>query len=163
MVTKSRFASSPAAKPVAVKADAKPRAQRVKPTVVDEVIEPQPQASSESYFERMRAAADDYFASINAPSWTRRVVSITLGLIGYGTVFYGLMQLVDVLCFAAIAYTGVGFISFMVAFLGVLASVIAACTAGKWVYDQAMVFEYSNFKARVTSFFGFNKKEPAHA
>lgn len=132
-------------------------------TVVDETRVDETEASSETLFERMRDAAESYFNSIQAPSWTRRVVSITLGILTYGTVFYGCMQLIDILCLAVVAYTGLGFISFMAAFLGILVAIIAATTAGKWVYDTAMVFEYSTFKAKCASFFRIGAAKPAVA
>lgn len=142
------------------------RASKPKATVVEPVAEPVAEASEETLFERMRASADAYFAKIGKPTWVRQLVSIGLGLITYGTVFYACMGLVDALCMAAIAYSGIGFISFMVAFLGILASLLVASTAGKFVYDTAMAFEWSQVKARCVGWFdklSIKREEVNHA
>lgn len=159
MVTKSRFDQvvAPVAKPARA-----PRAAKAK-TVVEPITPIEPitanvaQPSAETLFVRMRAAADDYFDAMAMPSWTRRVVSVVLGLVAYGGVFYGCMQVVEVMCLAAITYSGVGFISFMIAFLGVMASFIAATTVGVKVYELAMAFDYINVKSRVTGWINFTE------
>ena len=159
-MTKSKF-TAPAAAPVTAKRVRK--APEPKPTVTATPVT-ETESSSETLFERMRAAADDYWQSIHTPTWTRRVASVALGLITYGTVFYGCMQLVDTLCFAVIAYSGVGFLSFMCAFIGILLALIVATTAGTKVYEFAMNFEYGRVRDRVKNFFRISPRaEVRHA
>ena len=147
MATKSRFAQ-PEVQPVR-----KIRAPKAKPTVVEEP-KAEPQTSPDTLFERMRESADAYFASIAVPSWTRRVASIVLGIVAYASTFYGVMQLVDVLCMGVIAYSGVGFLSFIVAFLGVLGAIMAGAWTGTKMYEFAMSFDAKRVKNSVTTFFG---------
>lgn len=148
------MAASKFARPApTVTAAAKPRA-KVKATVVEESTTLAGDDDVASGWEKLHAQVHAFAATIGAPSWKRVLLSATLGLLTYGGIFYGCMALVDAACFAAIAYTGVGFIAFMIAFIGIMVSMIGATTAGMWVYRQAMMFEYTNVKARVSGWFG---------
>jgi hypothetical protein len=128
----------------------------VKPTTV----EPQ---TEDAYYTRMMNGVNEYFESKGMPSWRRQIMSFMLGLISYGATFYLGMMLVDMMALAAIAYTGVGFIAFMTVFIGFMLSLIASSTVGIAVYNAAMKFEFSNVKARVSSWFTFGNKEIQHA
>lgn len=138
---------------MASRKNTKTSAAELKATVAQAPESEVTETSPETLFERMRAAADQYWASIHTPTWTRRIASIALGLVTYGGVFYGCMQVVDVICMAVVMYSGVGFLSFMAAFIGVLLALILATTTGTKVYEFAMSFEYSRVKQRVTKFF----------
>ena len=162
MATKSKFAQSvpPVAakktvvKPVAIKS-------RRNQATVDNIVaagakvemgEPVITHTEHTPLDRLRAAWDDYTAWLEQPTWARRVTSVALGLLTYGGVFYMGLQLVDVLVAGAMLYTGVGFISFMAAFLGLCAALVAATTVGVYVYEFAMAFDASRVRERFNSF-----------
>lgn len=164
MATKSKFAQTApaaAAKMTVAQSNADalrklratPKASKVKaePIQAAPTVETPNEVSQDTLFERMRAAAEDYFASINQPTWTRRLTSFALGMLTYGGVFYLSMQLVDMLVAATMLYSGVGFISFMAAFLGIIAALIAATTVGVYMYEFAMAFEASRVRDRFNS------------
>lgn len=117
-----------------------------------------------SWLARIQQSVDGFMKSVNVPSRTRLIVSGLLGLIACASTLYFSMQLVEMLVIAAMLYTGIGFISFVVTFIGVFVAFMTATTIGSKVFDMAMSFEYSNVKSRVAGFFGgFGKKAVAHA
>ena len=152
----SRFAHSAPAPTVT--AAAKPRASKlhaaVKPDIVVEDTTLVGDDDVQSAWTKLNAQVHAFAATVGAPSWKRVALSWLLSLVAYGAVFYGAMQLVDMLCFAAVAYTGLGFISFMVAFIGILVAMIAATTAAGFVFRVVMAFDYANVKVRVSGWFG---------
>ena len=123
---------------------------KVEPTAAADVTET-------SVYERMRAAVNDYLSSANAPSWTRKLVSTVLGLIASAGVFYMSMGVVDAICVAAISYTGVGFLAFLTAFLGIFAALMLSVSTGSKVFDFCIDFDYPRVKARIVKFFSFSK------
>lgn len=129
---------------------------------------PQPEAvhaadvseDSASWLDKIQQSVDGFMKSVHMPSKTRFIVSTLLGLIACASTLYFSMQLVEMLVVGAMLYTGIGFISFVITFIGVFFALMTAVTAGSKVFDFAMSFEYSNVKSRVTKFFGrFGKKE----
>lgn len=158
IMRKTHFQQTPVAaavKPV--------RARKVAPKTAPEVAQPAVVETEDAYFTRMMGSVDAYFESKGMPTWRRQVTSFMLGLISYGATFYVGMMLVDMLALAAITYTGVGFIAFMAVFIGFMLSLIGASTVGYYVYNAAMVFEFSNVKRRVAGWFTFGNKEISHA
>jgi hypothetical protein len=154
----SRFAQPAAKKTVASKT------KRITPTTKVELPEPPaatPDEEVQSAWRQVEEALSGLMAKIKRPSWVRELVNVSIGLITYAAAFYGCMQLVDLVCMAAITYTGVGFISFMVAFLGVFAAFMAAFSLGKFAYNVAAAFEYKAVKSRVASMFSFNRAATA--
>lgn len=145
MVTKSKFAQP--IPPAAIKA---PRTKRV--ATAPEAAEPIVTHADHTPLDDLRAAWDKYTAWVQQPTWARRLTSVALGLLTYGGVFYLSMQLVDVFVAGTMLYTGVGFISFMAAFLGICAALVAATTAGMYVYELAMAFEASRVRDRFNAF-----------
>jgi hypothetical protein len=156
----SKFAQ---AKPAAKKTIVKPAAPRARTTHVEvedvEVVGPEDDV--QSAYQRIRDAAESLFARLHRPSWTRTLINATIGLVSYASVWYGSMVLLDMLMLGVVAYTGLGFISFLVAFLGVVLSFMAAFKAGKLAYDLAAAFEFSSVKSRVTGWFSFGKPAAA--
>lgn len=140
---------------------AKPRKARAQRPieVADEVVEPA--TETHSAYDRVRQAADEYFKSEGLVDWKRELINMTLGLIGYGATLYYAVQFVNILTFAAVMYTGVGFISFMVMFLTLMMSFFAAYTVGMFTYRVAAAFDVSKVSARVASF--FKRDEVSHA
>ena len=147
MVAKSKFAQP--VPPAAIKA---PRAKRVVTAPQAQAAEPVVTHADHTPLDDLRAAWDKYTAWVQQPTWVRRVTSVALGLLTYGGVFYLSMQLVDVLVAGTMLYTGVGFISFMAAFLGICAALVAATTVGMYVYEFAMAFEASRVRDRFNAF-----------
>lgn len=143
--------------------------ETVKPDYIYQpTVEPTPEPTEQSTYARMHQAVQDWLATAEAPTWTRKLVATTLGLVASAGIFYMSMGLVDALCVAAITYTGVGFIAFLVAFLGIFAALMLSITTGTKVFEIAMTFNYSTFKRRVASFktnlvSKFNRKEVSHA
>ena len=107
-----------------------------------EVSEPKPQST----WDKLMAAANEHFASEGLPTWGRQLTSFMLGVIGYGTVLYLGLKLVDILLAATVITVGPGFIAFMVLFIGFVLSLIAAAWTGYAVYNAAMAFEPSRIK-----------------
>lgn len=127
-----------------------------------------PEPTEQSTYARMHQAVQDWLATAEAPTWARKLVATTLGLVTSAGVFYMSMGLVDALCVAAITYTGVGFIAFLAAFLGIFAALMLSVTTGTKVFEIAMTFDYPTFKRRVIGFktnlvSKFNRKEVSHA
>lgn len=156
-------------KPTPVAAAVKPvETVKTEPNYVYQPTETTPEATEQSVYERMRAAVNDYLKSAEAPSWTRKLVATTLGLIASAGVFYMSMGLVDMLCVAAITYTGIGFLAFLAAFLGIAAALMLSVTTGSRVFDMVMSFDYPRVKARIAAtkarvIAKFNSKEIQHA
>lgn len=158
----SKFAQPTAA---AKKTIVKP-AKRITPTTKVELPEADvPDTSAEdevlSAYAKINAAFNELWSKVKRPSWVRELVNITVGLVTYASVIYGCMQLLDIVVMAAIAYTGVGFISFMVTFLGMLAAFMLAFKAGTVAYNMAAAFEFKAVKQRVTGWFSFGKPATA--
>ena len=145
---------------------AKLRAQRkpVAKAVAEETkVEPITEDKAHSAYRRVVEAADEYFKFTGIMSWKRQLISFTLGLLGYGATFYFLMQCVEVLVTAVMLYTGIGFISFMVAFLGICLTFMAAWWMGTKVYQLAANFDAATVRQRVAGWFTFKPKELGHA
>jgi hypothetical protein len=129
-------------------------APKAKPVVTEPVAQPTHAAQlpdEQTLLDKLRLAWDEYSSVINQPTWVRRITSVALGLLTYGGVFYLSIQLVDMLVAGAMLYSGVGFISFMAAFLGICAALVAATTLGVYVYEFAMAFEASRVRDRFNS------------
>ncbi len=128
-------------------------------TVVEPITPVQPVTADVSppdeatLLERVRSSVHDWTASIHAPSWMRLVASTLIGLATTSAVWWSGMQLVEMIMLATIGYTGVGFIAFTIAFIGVLLTLVSAVTAGSKVFDFCMSFEYSRVKARALGWF----------
>lgn len=115
---------------------------------------------SASWLDKIQQSVDGFMKSVHMPPKTRFIVSTLLGLLACASTLYFSMQLVEMLVVGAMLYTGIGFISFVITFIGVFVALMSAVTAGSKVFDFAMSFEYSNVKSRVSKFFGrFGKKE----
>lgn len=121
------------------------------------------EADAATWLQRMRQSADGFMASIEMPSWTRRIVSALIGLTTTASVFYGSMALLDMLLAGVTVYTGAGFVSFLVVFIGMFIAVVAAVTAGSKAYGFCMEFEFSNVKSRIANFFAPKAKQPIAA
>ena len=121
------------------------------------------EADAATWLQRMRQSADGFMASIEMPSWTRRIVSTLIGLTTTASVFYGSMALLDMLLAGVMVYTGAGFISFIVVFIGMFIAVMAAVTAGSKVYGFCMEFEFSAVRSRVSKFFAPKQRVAAAA
>lgn len=121
------------------------------------------EADAATWLQRMRQSADGFMASIEMPSWTRRIVSTLIGLTTTASVFYGSMALLDMLLAGVMVYTGAGFISFIVVFIGMFIAVMAAVTAGSKVYGFCMEFEFSAVRSRVSKFFAPKQRVAAPA
>ncbi len=135
---------------------------RAKGRVEEPVIEVVgPEDDIHSAYAQIEEAARRLFDRIRKPSWMRELVNITLGLTVYASVFYGCMALVDMLVIGVIAYTGVGFISFMVSFFAILLTFMAAFKVGKAAYDFAAAFDFDNVKRRVASWLPFKRSVAA--
>ncbi len=149
-MAKSKFAQS--VPPVAAKKTVV-KQPKAAPVVAEPVAQPThaAQITEQSILDRLRATFDEYVEFKGLPSWTRRITSVALGLLTYGGVFYLSIQLVDMFVAGAMLYSGVGFISFMAAFLGICAALVAATTVGMYVYEFAMAFEASRARERFTS------------
>lgn len=119
------------------------------------------EADAATWVQRVRASVDGLMDSVQLPSWTRRIVSTLTALIATASVFYGVLSLLDMLLLAVVSYTGAGFVTFLVTFVGLFLGVIAAVTAGSKVYAFCMEFEFSNVRSRVASFFA--PKQPIAA
>lgn len=147
-----------ATKPVK-KTIAKPEA--ITPTTKVELPQAeQPSDDSEilSAYAQVEASLNTLWSKMRKPSWVRNLVNITIGLLVYASTFYGCMALVDVVVAGAMVYTGVGFISFLIAFFAVFATFMASCKLGRLAYDFAESFDYGNVKARVRGWFTFGPK-----
>jgi hypothetical protein len=136
--------------------------RKFKPTPVAETIEvsPEPKVETHTAWDKLQAAVDEYFVGEGLPSWKRQVTSFMLGLIGYGTVWYLGLKLVDILVVSTVVTTGPGFIAFMVLFIGFVLSLIAAAWTGYAVYNAAMAWEPKRLVQRCGGWFG---KQPAAA
>lgn len=153
----SRFTQPTAA--AAKKTIVKP-IKRITPTTkveLPDAEQPNDEDVVHSAYAKINAAFDELWTRIKRPSWVRELVNVTIGLVTYASVIYGCMQLLDIVVMAAIAYTGVGFISFMVTFLGMLAAFMLAFKAGTVAYNMAAAFEFKAVKQRVTGWFNFGK------
>ena len=141
--TKARKAKTVAAKPV--------------PEAVHAAdVEP----DTAGWMARIQSSVDGFLKSIHTPSWTRLLISGLLGIIATGATLYFSMQMVEIMVIGTMLYTGIGFVAFMVTFIGMFVALVSAVTAGSKVFDFCMEFEYSAVKSRVTKFFGrFGKKE----
>jgi hypothetical protein len=160
----SKFAQTQA-KPAAAKKTTvqqpKPRARTTKVEVEPETVEVVgPEDEIHSAYQRVRDAAEQLFARLRQPSWLRMLVNTTVGLVVYASAWYGCMALVDMLMMGVIAYTGIGFISFLIAFFAVFVSFMAAFKAGKLAYEAAAAFDYERVKSRVVGWFSFGKPAP---
>lgn len=112
------------------------------------------------WMARIQSSVDGFLKSIHTPSWTRLLISGLLGIIATGATLYFSMQMVEIMVVGTMLYTGIGFVAFMVTFIGMFVALVSAVTAGSKVFDFCMEFEYSAVKSRVTKFFGrFGKKE----
>ncbi len=155
----TKFARTTDTKPAAKKTIAKPKVitpttkvelpQAEQPSVEDEVL---------SAYAQVEAALDTLWSKMRRPSWVRNLVNITIGLLVYASTFYGCMALVDVVVAGAMVYTGVGFISFLIAFFAVFAAFMASYKVGMLAYRFAESFDYGNVKARVRGWFTFGAK-----
>lgn len=121
------------------------------------------EADAATWVQRVRASVDGLMGSVQLPSWTRRIVSTLTALIATASVFYGMLSLLDMLLLAVVSYTGAGFITFLVTFIGLFLAVVAAVTAGSKVYAFAMEFEFSNVKSRIANFFSSKPAAPVAA
>lgn len=110
--------------------------------------------SAEGWMARIQQSVDGFMKSVHVPTKTRLIVSGLLGLLACASTLYFSMQLVEMLVIAAMLCTGIGFVSFVVTFIGVFMALMGAVTAGSAVFDFAMSFEYSAVKSRVSNFFG---------
>lgn len=152
------MAASKFARPApTVTAAAKPRASNLHAAVKPDIVADETTLAGDddvhSAWAKLNAQVHAFAATVGAPSWRRVALSWVLSLTVYGAVFYGAMQLVDMACFAVVAYTGLGFISFMIAFIGILVAMVAATTAAGYVFRGVMAFDYTNVKARVSGWF----------
>lgn len=109
---------------------------------------------AEGWMARIQQSVEGFMKSVHMPSKTRFIVSTLLGLLACASTLYFSMQLVEMLVIGAMLYTGIGFVSFVITFIGVFVALMGAVTAGSKVFDLAMSFEYSNVKERATKFFG---------
>ena len=153
-----RTAPAAAAK-TASRAKAKAQPEVITPVEpIDNATEDQ---TIHSAYQQVRDAFDTMWSKLRRPSWMRQLINITIGLVTYASVWYGAMCLLDMLMAGVVMYTGVGFVAFLIAFLGVLASLMAAVKVGKLAYDLASEFDYQNVRARVVGWFTFSKPAPA--
>lgn len=111
-----------------------------------------------SAYHQVHASIDALWAKMGKPSWMRELANITIGLVAYASTFYACMALVDMVVLATMAYTGVGFISFLVAFFSMLGTLMLSFKVGKIVYTAAAAFDYDNAKARVRGWLTFGPK-----
>lgn len=141
-------------------------AKPAKPTTKVEVPEAPTEAEADdtlTAWAKVQAAIDNMLGTINKPSWMRQMANYAIGLVVYASTFYGCMALVDMLVMGLIAYTGVGFISFLVSFFAIFASFMAAFKVGKVAYQLAAEFDYDRVKSRVRGWFTFDTAKPSAA
>lgn len=112
-------------------------------------------------YQQVRDAVSGMWAKLQRPSWVRTLVNMTIGIAVYASAWYGCMTLVDMLMLGVIGYTGVGFISFLIAFFAVLLSFMAAYKLGKVAHDLAAAFDYDSVKSRVRGWLSFGSKPAA--
>lgn len=171
--TKGYFTKTATAQAAAPQPKArKPRATKVEvedATIIHDGDPINPAPGSEGHkahsaWQRVQQAVDDAAVELGVDGWKRDLVNFTMGLIGYGATLYLGIQLVNVLCAATMLYAGVGFLSFMCAFLGMCAAFFAAWAVGGAVYKFAAAFDVNNVKQRASALFGrFNRSEVSHA
>lgn len=112
-----------------------------------------------SAWSRVQDAVNNMLGTLNKPSWMRQLANMTIGLVVYASTFYGCMALVDMLMMAVMAYTGPGFIAFLVSFFAIFLAFMLSFKVGRVAYEFAASFDYGNVKNRVTSWFsGFGAK-----
>ena len=154
MVTRSKFntaAQSNAEVPTRMRAKRTiPQPDVITPTTKVEV----PEEATHSAYARVVDAVNEAMNAFGVISWKRRIVAGALGLAVYAGVFYNAVVLIDMMMVAVIAYTGVGFIAFLISFLAFVAALIVATTVGTYVHQAALAFDYVNVKARVLGWFG---------
>lgn len=156
-----RTPAAAAAKP-APRTKAKPAATEAETiTPVEPIDNAAEDQTIHSAYQQVRDAFDTMWSKLRRPSWMRQLINVTIGLVTYASVWYGAMCLLDMLMAGVVMYTGVGFIAFLVAFLGVLASLMAAVKVGKLAYDLASEFDYARVKSRVVGWFTFERKPSA--
>lgn len=118
-MTASKFTRTATAQAAAPKARA-PRARAAQPT---------------------NAAPQHEEDVIDIPSASRVFASTALGLGTYGASFYGTMGLVNLATTAAMTLTGVGFISFMVWFLGAVIAIVSSLRLGYFVASKVLGYQ----------------------
>ncbi len=143
-------APQPKARKAKTQAEA-PQAETIHAADVDE-------QDAATLFQRMREAADRYWAALKQPTWKRRIFAMLAGIVTFSAVYYYGMQLLEMLAVAMLMFSGPGFLAFLVIFIGMLAIIVTGVTLGNWVTAKVMVFEYSNAKKTVTGFFGNLKR-----
>ena len=74
------------------------------------------------------ASVEEQFAGL--PSWKKQVIALVGNAVTAGAVYYGGVSLTGMLVGAAVTFTSSAFIAFMIAFIGVFMSIIAALAAG---------------------------------
>lgn len=127
----SKFARTATAQAAAPKA-ARKTAPRAKVHAAQPEVEVGSKEWAEHFAERI-AGADNGF---KLPSSARVFAATIGGLVAYGGSFYWGMAAVEIVCTAVVGITGIGFISFIVWFLGAVLAMLAALRIG---YKVAVV------------------------
>lgn len=104
-------------------------------------------------YERARASVQQLFDSIEMPSWTRQVVSTVIAVTMSAITAYGCMSLLDMLLYAVMAYTTSQFILFVIAFVGMIMTMIATVSAGTKMFEVCIEFDVRRIKSRVSGWF----------
>lgn len=108
----------------------------------------------ESLYEKVRFYADRYWQALKQPTWKRRIFAMLSGLVTFSAVYFYGMQLIELLAVAMLAFSGPGFLTFTILFIGIFLVFMGAVTAGNYVTKAVMAFDYANVKSRIGRFFG---------
>lgn len=165
MVTRSKLNTAPqSSAEVLTKLRAAPKRTIPQPEVITPTTKVEvPEEATHSAYARVRDAINEAMDAFGVVSWRRRIVAGLLGMTVYAGVFYGAMVLIDMMMLAVVAYTGVGFIAFLIAFLAMFAALVAATTVGTYVHRVVLAFDYANVKARVLGWVGVASPAPLAA
>jgi hypothetical protein len=109
-----------------------------------------PLTAAERWSQSVRAATDNFMGEVEAPTWTRTLASIVIGMVAACAVYYyGATLLMPVIVGAVTALAGPGFITFLICVLGTLALFAGSFMAYGYVSSFVTSFDYAATKSAV--------------
>lgn len=128
---------------------------------VEQVVPHEEQSAYDQMNERIQAALNDYFIATGQPSWKMQIAGIVAGLISAAAVTYYGMSLVNMLTVAVAMTSGPGFLSFLVAFVGIIVVLFGGMTAYSVVSDKVSRINVDAVKSKFAGWFGRNEQVSA--
>jgi hypothetical protein len=116
-------------------------------------------ATPEMLYAKARQSVEDLLSSIHLPSWGVRLAGWISALTASAVVTYGCITLLDMLVLGvASAAGGFGFLTFVVAFIGIVLTVMTASSVSVFVYEAVVNTSWQGVTKRVSSWFSRNEK-----